>query len=51
MFVHVLNNILTLRTLMSHMTIQPYVVRSVFLALRSSPNSCNWPQAQAHEDD
>ena len=30
--------------------ITPYMVRSLFLALRSSPNACNWCQAQAHEN-
>ena len=29
------------------MTFDPYTVRSVFLALRRSPNACNWCQGQA----
>ena len=32
---------------MSHVTFHPYVVLSAFLALRSTPNACNWCPAQA----
>ena len=32
------------------MTFHPYMVWSVFLALRSPQNPCNWCQAQAHEN-
>ena len=27
-----------------YVTFDPYAVQSVFLALRSSPNACNWCQ-------
>ena len=30
-----------------YVTFHPYLVRTVFLALRSPPNPCNWCQAQA----
>ena len=32
-----------------YVTFDPYVVQSVFLALQSFPNACNWCQAQAHK--
>ena len=42
---------LTLRAVICdiYVTFHPYVVRRVFLATRSSPNACNWRQAQADE--
>ena len=38
------------RTDVTYVTFHPYMVGSVFLALRSTPNACNWCQAQAHEN-
>ena len=34
----------------TYVTFNPYVIRSVFLALRSPPNACNWCEGQAHEN-